>query len=236
MKAYYCHLGLRDYRAVHALQTDLVQQRRHGRLARDLFLITEHPAVFTLGRRGGREHLRVSEQYLRDRGIPLVPVERGGDITYHGPGQMIVYPIIELRRASLSAGNCVSRLEEVMLRLALEWGVTACRDPRNRGVWSGNKKLGSVGIAIRHGITFHGLALNVNPSLTPFEWINPCGLIGIGMTSLEAESGRVVTLTQVQATLIKHLATVFERDFQEIVPTDLPLPMQSGTEFMPSAD
>lgn len=212
MKAYYCHLGLRDYRAVHALQTDLVQQRRHGTLARDLFLITEHPAVFTLGRRGGREHLRVSEQYLRDRGIPLVPVERGGDITFHGPGQMVVYPIIDLRRAGLSAGAHVSGLEEVMLRLARQWGVTACRDPRNRGVWSGNKKLGSVGIAIRHGITFHGLALNVNPSLTPFEWINPCGLTGIGMTSLEAESGRVITLAQVEENLPDHLAEVYALD------------------------
>lgn len=230
MNAYYCHLGLQDYRTVHALQTDLVQQRRQGRLDRDLFLITEHPAVFTLGRRGGREHLLVSEKYLRDRGIPLVAAERGGDITYHGPGQMIVYPIIALHRAGLSAGGHVSRLEEVMLRLARQWGVTAARDPRNRGIWAGNKKLGSVGIAIRHGITFHGLALNVNPSLTPFEWINPCGLTGIGMTSIEAESGKVVNLAQVKTTLSKHLKEVYERALEEIDKADLTPEMSTALQ------
>lgn len=216
MEALYCRLGQIDYRSAHELQTDLVERRRHDQLDRDLFLITEHPAVFTLGRRGGREHLLVSDDFLAARGIGLVPAERGGVITYHGPGQLVLYPILDLRRARLTAGEYVSCLEEVMLRLARDWGVTAERDSRNRGIWVGGRKLGSVGIAIRHGISFHGLALNVNPSLEPFTWINPCGLTGVEMTSIAMESGRDVSLPQVEAKLPAHLAEVFERDFREI--------------------
>ncbi len=221
MESLYCRLGRLDYRSAHELQTALVEQRRHDRLDRDLFLITEHPAVFTLGRRGGREHLLVSDDFLAARGIGLVPAERGGVITYHGPGQLVLYPIIDLHRARLSAGAYVSCLEEIMLRLARDWGVAAGRDSRNRGIWAGGRKLGSVGIAIRHSISFHGLALNVNPSLEPFTWINPCGLAGVEMTSIAAESGRDVSLPQVEAKLPTHLAEVFGRDFREIEKEEL---------------
>ncbi len=216
MEALYCRLGQIDYRSAHELQTDLVERRRHDRLDRDLFLVTEHPPVFTLGRRGGRDHLLVSDDFLAARGIGLAPAERGGVITYHGPGQLVLYPILDLRRARLTAGEYVFCLEEVMLRLARDWGVTAERDSRNRGIWVGGRKLGSVGIAIRHGISFHGLALNVNPSLEPFTWINPCGLTGVEMTSIAMESGLDVSLPQVEAKLPAHLAAVFERDFREI--------------------
>jgi lipoyl(octanoyl) transferase len=216
MHALYCRLGLIDYRSAHELQTDLAEQRRHDRLDRDLFLITEHPAVFTLGRRGGRDHLLVSDDFLAARNIGLVHAERGGVITYHGPGQLVLYPIIDLRRARLTAGGYVACLEEVMLRLARDWGVTAERDSRNRGIWAGGRKLGSVGIAIRRGISFHGLALNVNPSLEPFTWINPCGLAGVEMTSIAMESGRDVPLPQVEEKLPVHLVEVFGREFREI--------------------
>jgi lipoyl(octanoyl) transferase len=216
MQALYCNLGLQDYRPTHNLQTTLVQQRRNGELNQDLFLITEHPRVFTLGRRGGREHLLVSDEFLSSENIAVVPVERGGDITYHGPGQLVLYPIIDLRRAGLSAVGFVTCLEELMLRLAADFGVKAARDKRNRGIWVGDKKLGSVGIAIRHGIAFHGLAFNVNPCLTPFDWINPCGLTGIKMTSLTMESSQPITLPQVLTKLISHLEEVFDRSFREI--------------------
>lgn len=221
MHTLFCHLGLLDYRAAYDLQTTLVDRRHRGELDKDLFLITEHPSVFTLGRRGGREHLLVSEDFLAAEDIDLVPIERGGDITYHGPGQLVLYPIMDLRRARLSAGAFVSGLEELMLRLANDWGLPASRDSRNRGIWSGGKKLGSVGIAIRHGISFHGLALNVNPSLRPFTWINPCGLAGVEMTSIARESKQEVTLPQVTARLPLHLAAIFERKFKEIGQTDL---------------
>jgi lipoyl(octanoyl) transferase len=216
METLYCHLGLLDYRAAHQLQRDLVEQRRRGELARDLFLITEHPAVFTLGRRGNREHLLVSEDFLADSGIPLVHIERGGDITYHGQGQLVIYPILKLRQSQLSAAAYVFLLEELMLRLARDWGVPAVRDPRNRGVWCNGRKLGSVGIAIRHGVAFHGLALNVNPALEPFRWIRPCGLAAVEMTSLAVENGRKISMAGILTQLGKHLAEVFDRNFCEI--------------------
>jgi lipoyl(octanoyl) transferase len=208
----FCDLGLRDYAVVHALQVGLAARRKEATLATDLFLAVEHPPVFTLGRRGGREHLGVSEPFLNSRNIQLVPIERGGEITYHGPGQQVLYPIIDLRRARLSVSDYVDRLEELMLRVAADFGVLAVRDARNHGVWVGYNKLGSIGIAIRHGIAFHGLALNVNLDLAPFGWINPCGLRNVGMTSLARERGSDCAMDQVKARLQHHLAELFALD------------------------
>jgi lipoyl(octanoyl) transferase len=197
------------YARVHALQVALAAQRHQGELPIDLFLTVEHPPVFTLGRRGGREHLAVSEAFLAGRDIALIPIERGGEITYHGPGQLVVYPIISLRRARIAVSDYVYRLEEVMRLLAADFGVAAGRDARNHGVWVGNNKLGSIGIAIRHGVSFHGLALNVNTDLEPFGWINPCGLRDIGMTSLASERGAACPMDAVRSRLQYHLGRVF---------------------------
>ena len=213
MAASYVDLGWTDYAAAHDLQLGLVEKRRRG-VVGDAFLVTEHPATFTLGRRGGRENLMVSETFLREKGIPLVHIERGGDITFHGPGQLVIYPILHLREAGLSVTDHVFRLEELMVRLAAVVGVTAARDPRNHGVWAGGKKLGSVGIAIRHGISFHGLALNVCLDPTPFSWVNPCGLTGVGMTTVSRELGREVSLAEVKEALPGILAEVFHRDIK----------------------
>jgi lipoyl(octanoyl) transferase len=208
-EAAFVDLGLMAYPAAHALQVELAGRRRRGGLESDLFLCVEHPPVFTLGRRGGREHLGVSEAFLASRNIDLVAIERGGDITYHGPGQLVLYPIVDLRQARLSVSDYVFRLEEIMRLIAADFGVMAARDARNHGVWVGNSKLGSVGIAIRHSITFHGLALNVNTDLAPFGWINPCGLQGIGMTSLARERGADCPMAVVRSRLQRHLAEVF---------------------------
>ncbi len=206
-------LGLIDYAAAYALQLALVEKRRKGQAAEDLFLITEHPSTFTLGRRGGRENLMVTEEFLAARQIPLVHIERGGDITFHGPGQLVLYPILHLRQAGLSVAEYVSCLEEVMISLAAASGVVAGRDPRNHGVWVGDRKLGSVGIAIRHGIAFHGLALNVNLDLIPFSWVNPCGLTGVRITTLSQECDREVTLAAVKKNLLGQLTHIFNRPF-----------------------
>ncbi len=190
--ARFVDLGLTDYAAAYALQLELVEKRRSGTISDDIFLVTEHPGTFTLGRRGGHQNLMVSEQFLREKNIPLVHIERGGDITYHGLGQLVIYPILHLRQAGLTVSDYVCLLEEIMIGLAASCGVVAARDPRNHGVWVGDRKLGSVGIAIRHGVAFHGLALNVNIALEPFSWVNPCGLAGVRMTTLSRESGREV--------------------------------------------
>ena len=204
-------LGLSDYAETYQLQQDLVAKRKNGELGSDLFLVTEHPATFTLGRRGGRENLMVSETYLQENNIPLIHIERGGDITFHGEGQLVIYPIFDLRKAKVTVGDYVSLLEEVMLQLAEKYGVVAGRDPRNNGIWVGDKKLGSVGIAIRHGISFHGLAVNVNVSLEPFSWVNPCGLTGVSMTTLALERGHDLKVATVKQDLPKILASIFQR-------------------------
>lgn len=214
-------LGQVDYAAAYALQQQLVERRRGGSPADDLFLQVEHPATFTLGRRGSRGNLMVGEEYLRQRGIPLVHIERGGDITYHGPGQLVLYPILHLHQAGMSVSPYVELLEEVMLRLAALCGVVAARDPRNHGVWVGGCKLGSVGIAIRRGIAFHGLALNVDINLTPFSWVNPCGLSGVSMTSLSRELGRPLALATVGSEIPGVLGEVFARPITPIAKDQL---------------
>ena len=211
-----CDLGLMAYADCHALQLELAAWRHQGRLAHDCVLCVEHPPVYTLGRRGNRSHLGVSETFLEARGIEVVPVERGGEITYHGPGQLVVYPIVDLRQRRLSVGDYVWLLEELMLRLALNCGVTAGRDPRNHGVWVGNSKLGSVGIAIRHGVSFHGLALNVDLDLEPFSWINPCGLQDVDITSLARQGAADCSLAQMKSRLPHHLGDLFAEPPQVI--------------------
>ena len=211
-----CDLGLVPYAAAHRLQLDLVGRRIAGALERDLFLLVEHPLVFTLGRHADRGHLGLSEAVLQERGAELARIERGGEVTCHNPGQLVVYPIFSLRQARLAVRAHVERLEEVMLRIAVDQGVAASRDPRNRGVWTTGRKLGSVGVAVRHGVAFHGLALNVANDLEPFSWINPCGLAGVTMTSLARESGRPCALAEVKTSCCRALEQVYTRSLEEI--------------------
>lgn len=214
-------LGLSDYAETYDLQQNLAAKRKSGELSTDLFLVTEHPATFTLGRRGGRENLMVSESFLIDKNIPLIHIERGGDITFHGEGQLVIYPIYDLRKGGVTVADYVALLEEVMLQLATSNGVTACRDPRNNGIWVGDKKLGSVGIAIRHGVSFHGLAINVNISLEPFSWVNPCGLTGVSMTTLAHELDENIMLETVKKDLVATLTSVFKRSISVV--SEVPL-------------
>jgi lipoate-protein ligase B len=200
------------------LQARLVEARVSGSLLNDVVLVLEHPAVFTLGKRGGRENLLVPEETLARQGIPIVQVERGGNITYHAPGQLVLYPIIHLERAGIKVVDMVDRLEDVMIRTCAEWGVQAGRNPLNRGVWVGLKKIGAIGIAVRRGVSFHGMALNVNIDLTPFGWIQPCGLEGIGVTSMRTEAGQDFSMAEVRRALTQHMQTVFG---SRLVPADL---------------
>jgi lipoate-protein ligase B len=215
---WYAELGTLEYRTAWRIQTALVDARRRQDLTTDVVLLLEHPPVFTIGRRGGRENLCVSPDFLAQQGIPIVPVERGGNITFHGPGQLVAYFIVHLEGARLGVAALVDALEAVMLRTAAHWHIKAERNPRNRGVWVGPNKLGSIGLAVRRGISFHGLALNVNIDLTPFGWINPCGLAGVGMTSMQRESGRPLPMPEARRELRRHLETVFTVRLQPLPP------------------
>jgi lipoate-protein ligase B len=203
-------LPVTEYKEAWHLQSNLVAAKYHKTIQKNVVLLLEHPPVFTLGRRGGLNNLWVSESFLEKAVIPVIQVERGGNITFHGPGQLVVYPIIHLQTAKLSVVHYVENLEEVMIRTAADWGITAVRNPLNRGVWVGNKKLGSIGIAIRRGICFHGMALNVNTSLEPFQWITPCGLENTEITSMELERSGNVSMKQVRKRVKHHLESVFE--------------------------
>ncbi len=198
-----------DYREAWALQKKLITARRAGILQKDIVLFLEHPPVFTLGRRGGRECMLVSDAFLEKAGIPIIQVERGGTITYHGPGQLVVYPIVDLQSAKIRVVDFVSGLEDVMLQTAESWGIAAERNDANRGIWVGPKKMGSIGIAVRRGISFHGLALNVQADLTPFSWIQPCGLQDVGMTSMQLESAQTLSMQQVRSVIKRQFEVVF---------------------------
>ena len=201
-------LAVVPYREALELQHRMARGiRADGEAGVVLFL--EHAPVFTLGKRGGRENLTVSADFLKARGISVFETERGGNITYHGPGQLVVYPVVNLKLTGHGIADYVSRLEEVMLLTASDWHIPAQRNARNRGVWIGNNKLGSIGVAVKRGITLHGLALNVVTDMTPFGWINPCGLADIGMTSMAMAGAGEITVAQVRDSLAGHMAAVF---------------------------
>jgi lipoate-protein ligase B len=212
--SYLLQLPLTDYLDALQLQHAAVAARHEGRLERDLVILLEHPPVFTLGRRGGLNNLLVSEQWLGEKGIRIVPIERGGDITYHGPGQLVAYPIVDLNRAAIKVVDFVDALENAMIHTARRWDVVACGDRVQRGVWVGQRKLGSVGITVRRGISFHGLALNVHTDLTPFDWINPCGIQSCRMTSLTAETGRAIAMDEVRLDMARQLEQTLGTTFE----------------------
>ena len=183
----FTHLGLMEYTEALALQTAVLKAKLRDPNKKDQLFFVEHLPVYTLGRRGGRENLVVTEDFLKNQRIDIVQTDRGGNITYHGPGQAVLYPIIDLEKNRLSVPDFVFGMEEIMKLTAKEFEVPADRDERNHGLWVGNKKIGSVGISIKKGISIHGLAMNINLDLTPFSWINPCGLANQAMTSIAQE-------------------------------------------------
>jgi lipoyl(octanoyl) transferase len=170
------HLGRVDYHSTWQRMQQFTDARTA--LSADELWFLEHPAVFTLGLTGRREHL------LAPGDIPIVHSDRGGQVTYHGPGQLVVYALLDLRRAGLGVRELVTALEQSVVRYAAELGITAMAKPQAPGVYVAGRKLASVGIRIRRRASYHGLALNVNMDLEPFQRINPCGYPGLAMTQL----------------------------------------------------
>ena len=214
-------MPLKEYRASLDLQRNIALARQTAVIENDVVLILEHPPVFTLGRRASIKNLKASKAFLERKKIPVISVERGGDITFHGPGQLVVYPIIDLTKAGLNVMDYVASLEEIMLRTASDWGIPAKRNSVNRGTWIANKKLGSVGISVQRGVTFHGFALNVNLSLKPFKWIHPCGLTDIGVTSMAQELSKKISMSPVREAVMHHFETVFGFDLVRIDVNDM---------------
>lgn len=216
-------LGVIDYREAYALQQQISLAKTRRDLAPDVILVLEHPPVFTLGKRGGAENLRVTPDFLAQKGIPVIPTKRGGNITYHGPGQIVLYPIVDISRAHIGIADFVNTLEETMIRTCQAFGIKAARNPKNHGIWVENNKIGSIGLTVKHGVCHHGLALNVNLDLTPFSWINPCGLQGVGMTSMARDLGnkKDPKTTTVKNNLLENLAHITGFSFKTVTPEQL---------------
>jgi lipoate-protein ligase B len=172
-------------------------------------LLLEHFPVFTLGNRGGKEFLQLPEEELIQKGISVVPTRRGGYITYHAQGQLVIYPIISLQEIKKGVAAYVNQLEEIMIQIGAYFNVPVHRHPTRPGAWIQEQKIGSIGVAISKGITMHGLAFNVNLDLSPFSWISPCGFSDVQMTSLAEYKKEAVSMEEVRKIAKKIIADVF---------------------------
>lgn len=199
-------LGRLDYREAYEIQLETHAAVAEGRQEPTLLLV-EHPPVITFGKKGGRENLLADQAWLDEHGFSLYDIERGGDVTYHGPGQLVGYPIFRVgRRVQVFLRG----LENAMVALLDDFGIAAAGSPGYAGVWVGNDKVVAIGVAIKRDVSFHGFALNVHTDLSHFEAIVPCGLADKGVASLTSLLGRHVPLDEVKPRLIHHLRAVFD--------------------------
>lgn len=205
-------LGLIPYLAASELQQRLVEARKADAIP-DVLLLCEHPHVITLGRNGKREHLRAGDRFLAQMSVDFHPSDRGGDITYHGPGQIVGYPILDLARYRRDVRWYVAQLEEVMIRASADFGVAARRVEGRHGVWvdtaTGEEKLGALGVHLSRWVASHGFAYNVGTDLRYFDLIVPCGIAGARSTSLERALGRAVDISTARARMAAHFSEVF---------------------------
>jgi lipoyl(octanoyl) transferase len=211
---YTIDLGFSDYRT--ALRMQHVLHARCRATGENLLILTEHYPVVTLGYRRLKEQLRLSAMELREKGIALAEVERGGGATYHGPGQLVVYPIFSSLLRPCGVRGFIARLEEIMSRVSRAFGVAVIRQPQLPGVWVAERKLGAVGIAVRRGVSLHGCALNVNLDLHPFDYIIPCGLTDKAVTSLKNECGMPIPMSEVVEQTRRNFAVVFAATVEEM--------------------
>lgn len=205
-------LGVISYADGLELQKQLVEQRKGGEIP-DQLLLLEHPPVITLGvkARNDRSHIVAGPQLLEAEGVEVFETGRGGDVTYHGPGQLVGYPIIDLKPDRQDVHKYVRDIEDVMIRTAAAFGVTAGRIEGLTGAWVGNEKLAAIGVRIARWITSHGFAFNVNTALNHFDFIVPCGITDKGVTSLEKLLGHPVAMADVEEACIRAFGEVFDR-------------------------
>jgi lipoyl(octanoyl) transferase len=203
--------GVIPYAEAHALQRDLVEARKAGHI-HDTLLLLEHPPVLTLGRGAKADNILFGRDVLAAQGVSVEEVGRGGDVTYHGPGQLVGYPIIDLHPDRLDVRKYVASLEETMIRTAAEYGVTAERKEGLNGAWVGDNKLGAVGVRISRWVTMHGFALNNTTELSHFQLIVPCGISDKGVTSLERETGVGVPMRELHDRVVHHFASMYDAD------------------------
>lgn len=203
-------LGLMDYGRALEIQELLLDKRQHGQIS-DVLLLVEHPPVLTVGRSGKYSNIITGLEELKTLGITVYDVSRGGDVTYHGPGQVIGYPIMNLENYGKDIKDFVWRIEEVFIRLLMgEYGITAHREEKKyTGVWVGDEKITAIGIAVKRWVTMHGFAFNVNTDLDHFKWINPCGITDKGVTSLQKILGNPLDFDKLNSLVTRYFCDVF---------------------------
>ena len=209
MRCLVYQLGLIEYDDAYHLQRKLLLERLDGQIA-DTLLLLEHPPTITVGKSGKLENVLASQAQLDEKGVSLVFTDRGGDVTYHGPGQIVGYPIFDLRERGRDAHQFVNNLEEVLIRTLSGFSLKSSRDENHAGVWVRDEEIAAIGLSIRKWITMHGFALNVNTDLTQFSLINPCGFTNRKATSMAQLLGQDTPVATVTERLLAHLTEIFE--------------------------
>jgi len=204
----YCDIDTIDYKEAWELQKEIFSKRVSNEIGDYLFLL-EHPNTYTLGKTAHKENLKSSDKYLKENNISVYDIDRGGDITYHGPGQIVGYPIIDLNNWFKDTHKYLRALEEVIINTCSEYNLICERNPKHTGVWICEKKIAAIGIKVSRWITMHGFAFNVNTDLNLFEGIIPCGIQDKSVTSLSRELGTKIEISEVKEKLLKNFIEVF---------------------------
>ncbi len=213
-------LGNKEYQYTRDLQLSLADARRKNRIP-DILLLVEHDPVFTMGRHGQWDNLLITQKELQAKEIPCLPVERGGDITFHGPGQLIGYTILKVAGKGRKVKALVKNIEETLLQTLAQSGIEGKRDLRNPGVWVDEAKIGAIGLAIKHGISFHGFALNVDMDLSPFSWIHPCGLKHIPVISMKGLKPDNIEMHKIKERIILSFSQCLGYRYRQLGPHHL---------------
>ncbi|SCZ77893.1 lipoyl(octanoyl) transferase LipB [Acidaminobacter hydrogenoformans] len=206
------NLGRCDYMTAYQIQLDLVAKRQKGEIE-DTLILVEHPPVITLGKSAEDGHILFAEAFLKEQGIEVHQIERGGDVTYHGPGQIVGYPIFDIKRGGIGIRPFVENLEQLFIRLLKEeFDIPAGKDPVHTGVWVGDSKITAIGLAVKRGVTMHGFAFNVNTEMSHFQFIVPCGIADRGVTSLEKLTGETQDFGHITELVTTYFCKVFGFD------------------------
>jgi len=212
-------LGLMDYDAVWQLQKDIfnqsIEEKIQGEIPQQHLLVCEHPHVYTFGKSANQENLLLSEAELKNKEISVYDIERGGDITYHGPGQLVVYPIFDLEQLNIGVKKFVFNIEQSIINVLQNYGISCERIDDRIGIWldkgkSNERKIAAIGIKCSRHISMHGLALNVNTDLSLFNNIIPCGIVDKGVTSIKNELGREISMVDIKNEMIREFSANFE--------------------------
>lgn len=215
-EAWILNLDTVPYKKAFDLQKRLVEMRSQDKI-NDTLILLEHPPVFTTTRNDTLKNILASPDELKIKGISLYKTDRGGDITYHGPGQLVGYPIMDLKEHGKDLHKYIRTIEEMIIKLLMDYGISAHKDKNHPGVWVGEEKIAAIGIAVKSSwITMHGFSLNINPDLNHYSLIVPCGIIDKGVTSLSKLLGKSISQKDVRQRLTRHYEDIFKLSTRDI--------------------